>query len=109
MRAGGLGLQAGKVLGASQQRRTCAIYYFFFFFYYLWRSLLPTTQRRQNFVLFSHRSFVAFFATYARPRPADRKSGVLAFRNTDLSPVVPLPRRNRARAVAAQSSHSPRF
>ena len=38
MRAGGLGLQAGKVLGASQQRRTCTIF-FFFFFYYLWRSL----------------------------------------------------------------------
>ena len=45
MRAGGLGLQAGKVLGASQQRRTCAIYYFFFFFYYLWRSLLRNDDK----------------------------------------------------------------
>ena len=44
MRAGGLGLQAGKVLGASQQRRTCTIF-FFFFFYYLWRSLLRNDDK----------------------------------------------------------------
>ena len=57
MRAGGLGLQAGKVLGASQQRRTCTIFFLFLF-------LLPLSGApyyvRPNSVKIKSRYFADF-------------------------------------------------
>ena len=105
MRAGGLGLQAGKVLGASQQRRTCKKSFFFFFFYYLWRSLL----RNDDKISCSRtvRSLLVLCHVCAPPasRSKERRLGFQEHRPQPRSSVAPSKPSSRSRsAVVALTS-----
>ena len=104
MRAGGLGMQAGKVLGASQQRRTCTIFFLFSFFTTSGAPYYVTTTKFRVLAPFV-RCFLRHVCAPPTSRSKERRLGFQEHRPQPRSSVAPSKPSSRSRsAVVALTS-----